>query len=428
MKYPSAASLRPTDSLPQTDVIAFYRTIRQATDALCKPLTAEDCVAQSMPNCSPAKWHLAHTSWFFETFVLEREIPHYQAFHPTFRVLFNSYYKTVGEQHPRPQRGLLTRPGLPEVLAYRQHVDDEMELVFEQAGTLTPEVRTIIELGCHHEQQHQELLLTDIKHLFSYNPLSPAYRDDAATNTEVAAALQWHDYEEGLQWIGAKGEGFCFDNETPRHRVFLEAYALASRLVTCREYLEFMEDGGYTRPEFWLSDGWDAVQNQRWQAPLYWEQHEDHTWSLFTLNGRRALNLEEPVSHVSYYEADAYARWAGARLPTEMEWEHAAANVPITGNFIESNCLHPTPVTPGSRGPGQLFGDLWEWTQSPYSSYPGFQPQTGALGEYNGKFMCNQMILRGGSCVTPQSHIRATYRNFFPPETRWQFSGIRLAR
>lgn len=428
MKYPSAASLQSTNNLPQNDVITLYQTIRQATAVLCKTLTEEDCVVQSMPNCSPAKWHLAHTSWFFETFVLEREIPNYQAFHPTFRVLFNSYYKTVGEQHPRPQRGLLTRPGLSEVLAYRRHVDEEMERVFEKSDKLTPEVRNIIELGCHHEQQHQELLLTDIKHLFSYNPLSPVYRDAAATNTEVAAALQWPDYEEGLQWIGAQGEGFSFDNETPRHRVFLDAYALASRLVTCREYLEFMEDGGYTRPELWLSDGWEAVQNQHWQTPLYWEQHEDRTWTLFTLTGRRAINLEEPVSHVSYYEADAYARWAGARLPTEMEWEHAAANLPITGNFVESNFLHPMPAAEGTPVPEQLFGDLWEWTQSPYSSYPGFQPQAGALGEYNGKFMCNQMVLRGGSCVTPQSHIRATYRNFFPPETRWQFSGIRLAR
>lgn len=428
MKSPSAASPRSPNSLPQANVITFYRTIRQATKALCTTLTEEDCVVQSMPNCSPAKWHLAHTSWFFETFVLERELPSYQAFHSTFRLLFNSYYQTVGEQYPRPQRGLLTRPSLQEILAYRKHVDDGMERVFEQSDTLASEVRNIIELGCHHEQQHQELLLTDIKHLFSCNPLSPAYRDVSTSSQEKTAALYWHEYEEGLQWIGAKGEGFCFDNEAPRHRVFLNAYALASRLVTCREYLEFMADGGYIRPEFWLSDGWDAVQNQHWQAPLYWEQNEDRTWTLFTLTGRRAINLEEPVSHVSYYEADAYARWAGARLPTEMEWEYAAANVQITGNFIESNHLHPMPAAEGSHDPEQLFGDLWEWTQSPYSPYPGFQPQRGALGEYNGKFMCNQMVLRGGSCVTPQSHIRATYRNFFPPETRWQFSGIRLAR
>jgi ergothioneine biosynthesis protein EgtB len=381
-----------------------------------------------MPNCSPAKWHLAHTSWFFETFVLERVLPNYQAFHPQFRMLFNSYYKTVGEQHPRPQRGLLTRPTLAEVLDYRQHVDQGMEQLFALAENLSPDIWNVVELGCHHEQQHQELLLTDIKHLFSCNPLAPAYHDDVPTQESQPIALEWHSYAEGVQWIGASDEGFCFDNELPRHRVFLDAYALASRLVTCEEYVQFMEDGGYSRPELWLSDGWEAAQQQRWRAPLYWEQKEDLAWTIFTLSGRRALNLTETVSHVSYYEADAYARWAGARLPTEMEWEYAATQVPVSGNFVEAKWLHPLPATKPDMPLSQLFGDLWEWTQSSYSSYPGFVPQVGALGEYNGKFMCNQMVLRGGSCVTPQTHIRASYRNFFPPETRWQFSGIRLAR
>ncbi|MBX3277656.1 MAG: ergothioneine biosynthesis protein EgtB [Acidobacteria bacterium] len=408
--------------------MTFYRTIRQATEALGKPLTEEDCVVQSMPNCSPAKWHLAHTSWFFETFVLKRELADYQLFHPDFRVLFNSYYQAVGEQYPRPQRGLLTRPSLQQILAYRRHVDEAMERLFAQPERLTPAVWSVIELGCHHEQQHQELLLTDIKHLFSCNPLSPIYRDEAAPKQEHAAALLWRNYEEGLHWIGAENEGFSFDNERPRHRVFLESHALASRLVTCREYLEFMQDGGYARPEMWLSDGWDAVQRQRWQAPLYWEQDSDRAWMIFTLTGRRAIHLDEPVSHISYYEADAYARWAGARLPTEMEWERAAAAVPVAGNFVESHRLHPMPAAESSLVPQQLFGDLWEWTQSPYAAYPGFHPQSGALGEYNGKFMCNQMVLRGGSCATPRSHVRASYRNFFAPETRWQFSGIRLAR
>lgn len=426
MAFQTTTALHPTEAT--RSLMSQYRRIRQATGKLCQSLTAEDCVAQSMPNCSPAKWHLAHTSWFFETFVLEQVLPDYQSFHPQFRVLFNSYYKTVGEQHPRPQRGLLTRPTLAEVLDYRQHVDQAMEQVFARASNISSEIWTIIELGCQHEQQHQELLLTDIKHLFSCNPLAPVYHDAAPTPESQTIALEWHSYEEGVQWIGASDEGFSFDNELPRHRVFLDAYALASRLITCEEYLQFMEDGGYLRPELWLSDGWDAAQQQRWRAPLYWEQHEDRTWTIFTLSGRRSLNLAEPVSHVSYYEADAYARWAGARLPTEMEWENTATQVPVSGNFVETKWLHALPATKTDMPLSQLFGDLWEWTQSAYSSYPGFAPQAGALGEYNGKFMCNQMVLRGGSCVTPQSHIRASYRNFFPPETRWQFSGIRLAR
>ncbi|MBS1811503.1 MAG: ergothioneine biosynthesis protein EgtB [Acidobacteria bacterium] len=425
-------AIQTTIALQSTEahlsLIPQYHRVRQATESLCQSLSAEDCGAQSMPNCSPAKWHLAHTSWFFETFVLEPVLPNYQAFHPQFRMLFNSYYKTVGEQHPRPQRGLLTRPTLDEVRAYRQHVDQAMAQVFARASKIPSEIWNVVELGCHHEQQHQELLLTDLKHLFSCNPLAPAYQDAVPTQEFHSIALEWHSYAEGVQWIGASGEGFCFDNELPRHRVFLDAYALASRLVTCEEYLQFMKDGGYSRPELWLSDGWDAAQQQRWRAPLYWEQNEDHTWTIFTLSGRRALHPAEPVSHISYYEADAYARWAGARLPTEMEWEYAATQVPVIGNFVETKLLHPLPATKTEAPLSQLFGDLWEWTQSAYSSYPGFAPQAGALGEYNGKFMCNQMVLRGGSCATPQSHIRASYRNFFSPETRWQFSGIRLAR
>ncbi len=402
-----------------------YQTIRQATEKLIAPLTPEDCVVQSMPDCSPAKWHLAHTSWFFETFVLESAT--YRPFNAQFRMLFNSYYQTVGAQYNRPQRELLTRPTLAEVLNYRRYVDEHLMKLLAVPTALGQGLLDIIELGLHHEQQHQELLLTDIKHLFSFNPLHPAYQS-VPSPTTTAAPLRWLSYVEGLRWIGHNGDGFCFDNEQPRHRVFLDTFELASRLVTNREYLEFIQEGGYERPSLWLSDGWKTAQEHGWRAPLYWQQ-EDGQWFAHTLNGFRALNLEEPVCHLSYYEADAYARWAGARLPSEAEWECAAAELAIEGNFVESGLLHPrlAAKTDGEML-AQMFGDVWEWTQSAYTAYPGYQPSAGALGEYNGKFMCNQLVLRGGSCVTPQSHIRASYRNFFPPEARWQFSGVRLAR
>ncbi len=410
------------------DSLARYQKIREATNKLCAPLSPEDAIVQSIDYCSPAKWHLAHTSWFFETFILERQINNYRPFNPMFRVLYNSYYKSIGEQYSRPQRGLISRPSLAEVYDYREFVNEAMQAFLGEREPLAGSLKEIFETGLHHEQQHQELILTDLKHLFSFNPLHPVYREREVLSATEPAPLRWHAYDEGMRLIGHAGESFAFDNEEPRHRVFVEAFELASRLVTSREYLEFMQDGGYKRPEFWLSDGWDTVQRQGWQAPLYW-QAQDEVWFAHTLGGFREVNLDEPVSHVSFYEAEAYARWAGARLATEFEWEGAAEPLTIAGNFVESDLLHPAPASENSTAaPAQLYGDVWEWTASPYSPYPRFQPRGGSLGEYNGKFMCNQMVLRGGSCATPLSHIRASYRNFFPPDARWQFSGIRLAR
>jgi ergothioneine biosynthesis protein EgtB len=407
---------------------ARFQAVRQATERLCAPLTPEDSVVQSMPDCSPAKWHLAHTSWFFETFVLESAVSGYRHFHPQYRYLFNSYYQTVGSQYARPQRELITRPGLAEVLEYRQYVDEQLLHWLTDNIEHSPALLNIIELGLHHEQQHQELILTDIKHLFSFNPLHPAYQPALANGSVNAAPPRWLRYSEGVNWLGHDGAGFSFDNELPRHRVFNHAFELATRPATNREYLEFMLDGGYTRPDLWLADGWTAVQQNGWQAPLYW-QREGEQWFTHTLNGWLPVNSDEPVCHLSFYEADAFARWAGGRLPTEAEWERAAASLPISGNFVESGALQPRASQETSQNlPTQMFGDVWEWTQSAYSPYPGYRPAAGALGEYNGKFMCNQLVLRGGSCVTPQSHIRASYRNFFPAAARWQFSGVRLAR
>jgi ergothioneine biosynthesis protein EgtB len=402
-----------------------YRRIRQATAALCEPLSAEDCQVQSMDDASPVKWHLAHTSWFFETFVLERRQRGYTPFDPHFRVLFNSYYQSVGAQYARPRRGLLSRPTLAEVWRYRAHVDRHMATLVQQGGC-AGEAAAVIDLGLHHEQQHQELILTDVKHLLSCNPLQPAYRPCAPPSAECAP-LRWVSFPEGVCEIGHAGPGFAFDNEGPRHRVLVHGFALASRLVTTGEFRAFIEDGGYARPELWLSDGWKVVRERGWRAPLYWEAVQD-AWFQFTLGGFRPVDDAEPVTHVSLYEADAYARWADARLPTEAEWEMAAAHAPIAGNFVEDARFHPAPA-PQATGdaPVQLFGDVWEWTQSPYTAYPGFKPAAGAIGEYNAKFMANQYVLRGGSCATPRSHIRATYRNFFPADARWQFSGIRLA-
>jgi ergothioneine biosynthesis protein EgtB len=404
-----------------------YRSVRQMSVRLAEPLSPEDCQIQSMPDASPVKWHLAHTSWFFETFVLAPNSPGYRPFHPSFSYLYNSYYNAIGDRVARPIRGLMTRPTLAEVHAYRAAVDRAMEAYLQSMGESLPaSVAEVIELGLNHEQQHQELILTDIKHALSLNPLRPAYREGVATCPEVPAApFEWVDFPGGLQCVGHDGAGFAFDNEGPRHRVYLEGFRLGSRLVTSGEYRAFMEDGGYSRPELWLSDGWAAVRERRWEAPLYWEKlHE--TWAVMTLGGLRPLTDGEPVAHVSYYEADAYARWAGARLPLEAEWEVAAVDQPLSGNLLEDGQFHPRPAV---AGPGltQCFGDLWEWTRSPYIPYPGSRPAAGALGEYNAKFMCNQLVLRGGSCATPASHIRASYRNFFPPDARWQFSGIRLA-
>jgi ergothioneine biosynthesis protein EgtB len=400
-----------------------YRGVRAASERLCEPLSPEDCAIQSMPDASPAKWHLAHTSWFFEVFVLERRLPGYRPFHPEYRFLFNSYYESVGAQYPRPRRGLLSRPGLDEVLAYRAHVDRCVLALLEKEGGAD----AVVELGLQHEQQHQELLLTDAKHLLAQNPLQPAYRAAPEPPPAQAPALRWCEFAEGVRWIGHAGGGFAFDNELPRHRVFLEAFALASRPVTNGEFLEFVQDGGYARPELWLSDGWSWIQRSGERAPLYWSQR-DGRWRTFTLAGPRDLHPAEPVCHVSFYEADAYARWCGARLPSEAEWETAACERPVEGNFAESGLLQPAPARAGGAAPQQLFGDVWEWTRSSYAAYPGYTPPTGAFGEYNGKFMCNQLTLRGGSCATPRSHVRASYRNFFYPDARWQFSGLRLAR
>lgn len=411
-------------------LIDSYRTVREFTEALCKPLCTEDYVIQSMSDVSPTKWHLAHTSWFFETFVLSKINPHYKPPHPQYSYLFNSYYIQVGKRHARPERGLLSRPTVEEVYHYRHHVDQSMlGFLKESSKAQIEEIAPVIEIGIHHEQQHQELIVTDIKHVFSVNPLRPVYVNLVNPKVSSVPKMNWVPFSVGLYFIGHEGDGFAFDNELPRHREFLESFQLSSRLVTNGEYLEFMEDGGYRRPELWLSDGWHAVEANGWCAPQYWEKI-DGGWWIFALSGMRELDPNEPVCHVSYYEADAYARWAGARLPSESEWEIAASNIPVEGNFVDNGIYHPVALSDkkSSRTISQMFGDVWEWTRSPYVSYPGYKTLPGALGEYNGKFMSNQMVLRGGSCATPRSHIRKTYRNFFPPNARWQFMGIRLAK
>jgi ergothioneine biosynthesis protein EgtB len=405
--------------------VAYQRT-RAQTLALAAPLSAEDCALQSMPDASPVKWHLAHTSWFFETFVLEPALPGFAPYREAFRVLFNSYYVALGPRHPRPERGLLSRPSLDEVLAYRVSVDERMHALFARYPEQIARLADTIELGVNHEQQHQELILTDLKHALSRNPLLPAYRAAPARAGGASAPLRWSALPDGVRQIGHAGEGFSFDNERPRHRVFVGEFEIAERLATNAEYRAFIDDGGYRRPELWLSEGWDVRSAQGWQAPLYWLEREGGWNHQFTLEGTRALEPDEPVTHVSYYEADAYARWCGARLPTEAEWEIVAAAREPAGNFLDSGRLHPAPL--GAAGGGQFYGDAWEWTGSSYAPYPGFRAPEGAVGEYNGKFMVNQYVLRGGFCATPHSHIRASYRNFFPAAARWQFSGIRLAR
>jgi ergothioneine biosynthesis protein EgtB len=403
---------------------ARYRSIRQTTLNLAAPLSVEDCALQSMPDASPVKWHLAHSTWFFETFLLEGETG-YLSFDPVYRVLFNSYYNAVGEKHPRAERGMLSRPSLEDILCYRRHVDQAM-LALLSKERLPAE---LLELGLQHEQQHQELILTDLKHLLSRNPLKPAYQKQWPLTPIRAREPRWIRFDGGLHEIGHCGPGFAFDNEMPRHRVWLEPFEMASHPVTHGDFLRFIEDGGYRRPELWLSAGWDIVQARGWQAPLYWERNENE-WRTFTLHGMVPVDANTPVCHVSLFEADAYARWAGARLPTEAEWELAAGNTALDGNFLENAALHPL-ASREDPAPGMLsqaFGDVWEWTRSEYAPYPGFRTAAGAVGEYNGKFMVNQYVLRGGSCATPREHIRATYRNFFPADARWQFSGLRLAR
>ncbi|TVR97555.1 MAG: ergothioneine biosynthesis protein EgtB [Rhodospirillales bacterium] len=404
-----------------------FRAVRLQTEALAEPMAPEDQVVQSMPDCSPAKWHLAHVTWFFETFLLISHLPGYEPKHPAYAYLFNSYYEAAGARHPRPERGLITRPTVGEVADYRAHVTEAMIRLLDQADEQTwTAVAPLVELGIHHEQQHQELLLMDILNLFSCNPLEPAYQPFKPAPAGSRCDLRWIAYPGGVQPIGHDGHGFAFDNESPRHDALIRPFRLAARAVTNREWQDFIEDGGYARPEFWLSDGWATVQQEGWQAPLYWRR-EDRGWTAMTLAGRRLLELDGPVCHVSFYEADAFARWSGKRLPTEAEWEVAAAGLAPLGNTLGSGLLRPAPARDYGDAPAQMFGDVWEWTASPYAPYPGFRPAGGAVGEYNGKFMCNQMVLRGGACVTPDGHVRRTYRNFFYPHQRWAFAGLRLA-
>jgi ergothioneine biosynthesis protein EgtB len=422
-------------------LIERFRGVRDFSVRLCRNLEPEDYVVQSMPDVSPTKWHLAHTSWFFETFVVKVWMPRYRSEVPQYAYLFNSYYNAAGDMHRRDLRGLISRPTVAETYRFRESIDHCVTKLLEEADdALLIEIEPVLTLGLHHEQQHQELLLTDIKHVFSQNPLYPVFCE-VASETEKARVAPQHfvEFDEAIVSIGHDGAGFSYDNEGPRHRALVPAFSLSNRLITNGEYLAFIEAGGYTRSEFWLSLGWTTVNESApggWQAPLYWVQRDGAWWN-FTLSGFRPVNEAEPVTHISYFEADAYANWAGARLPTEFEWERAASDLPIAGNFVDNQRYHPVPAANGDGSPSsrsgastlqQMFGDVWEWTRSAYLPYPGYRAGPGALGEYNGKFMCNQMVLRGGSCATSRDHIRPTYRNFFQPEKRWQFTGLRLAR
>lgn len=424
-----AENVTPITEQSAIERLRRFRRIRDFSVAQVAPLSDEDMGLQAMADASPPKWHLAHTTWFFETFILENHEPEFKPFNPLFRHLFNSYYETVGTFYPRHRRGLLSRPSVNQILDYRTDVEQRLQTLVEQCDEQTwTKMKPLILLGTHHEQQHQELLFTDTLYNFSRNPLAPAYRVETqrqADQQPSAIALTFSQFDGGLHDIGADGSAFGFDNESPRHPVYLQPYQFANRLITNGEYLQFVEDGGYQTAALWLSDGWATIQDAQSQQPLYW-QHTDNGWQDFSLYGYRPLDLAAPVSQLSYFEADAYATWAGKRLPTEAEWEHAAANIAVNGNLLETDQLRPVAST-SAKGIQQLYGDVWEWTASPYSPYPGFKPPAGPVGEYNGKFMCNQMVLRGGSCVTPADHIRSTYRNFFPADARWQFSGIRLA-
>lgn len=433
----SARQLETLDLLHTKEWMRRYQYVRQATERLCQPLCTEDYVIQSMDDVSPPKWHLAHVTWFFEAFILAPFQPRYRPLDPVYDHLFNSYYETHGVPFPRPRRGTLSRPTVADVYRFRAHVDAAMtELLESPPPAHAEEILRRVELGLHHEQQHQELLLMDIKHILAQNPLCPAYRDDvSAPQAGGAGKLAWLGYSAGIREIGHahadsprfQSEGFAYDNEGPAHRQFLEAFQLANRPVTNEEFMAFIADGGYSRPELWLSDGWRQVGEAGWQAPLYWVKR-GADWHYFTLGGLRLVDPQAPVVHVSFFEADAYARWAEARLPSEAEWEVAAGDVAVKGNFVESDQLQPIATAPRADAVGQLFGDVWEWTGSAYRPYPGFRTLSGSLGEYNGKFMSGQMVLRGGCCATPIDHIRATYRNFFPPHARWAFSGLRLAK
>jgi ergothioneine biosynthesis protein EgtB len=430
-RVPARRSGLDVGSTRAEPLLARFHQLRNFTNALCANLEPEDFVVQSIPDVSPTKWHLAHTTWFFETFILKRFVAGYHAEVPEYAYLFNSYYNAAGDMHRRDLRGLISRPTVRDAQRYRASIDSHIDdLLFDADEKLIDQIEPILILGIHHEQQHQELLITDIKHVFAQNPLYPVFRE---RQIDIAppkpAPMRFLDFEERTVEIGSDGSSFSYDNEGPRHRALVSAFSLASRPVTNGEYLRFIENGGYARAEFWLSLGWITVNEQRWQAPLYWVKR-DGVWWNFTLSGFRPVDESEPVTHVSYFEADAYANWAGARLPTEFEWEHAASDCPVEGNFVENEAFHPQPAAGLTQGRDlhQMFGDVWEWTRSAYSPYPGYRAAPGALGEYNGKFMCNQYVLRGGSCATSRTHIRRTYRNFFQPEKRWQFTGIRLAR
>ena len=412
--------MSPASLQVATELSERYERVRGCSIALTAGLSAEDMQIQSMPDASPGKWNLAHTTWFFEQFVLGLESS-YRPYNTNWHYLFNSYYQSVGPMHARPQRGLLSRPALADVLAYRQHVDDALQELL--TGDIPAAILATIELGLQHEQQHQELLLADIQHALSCNPLKPAYSTAIDAPSTTSVSMTFIPGSDGLVHIGHVGDGFAFDNEGPRHRVWLEPHALANRPVSNAEYASFIHDGGYREPTLWLSEGWATVQREQWQHPMYWQ---DDLASAFTLHGVRPLDPHAPVCHLSYYEADAFARWAGARLPTEAEWESAAERLPVDGNLLDRAPKLPRAF--GGDGLLQMYGDVWEWTSSAYSSYPGFKPLAGALGEYNGKFMSGQMVLRGGSLATPRDHIRSSYRNFFPPDARWQFMGLRLAQ
>ncbi len=428
----STTQKRAPESAVSSPLAARYAAFRAASLALAAPLSPEDCQLQSMADASPTKWHLAHITWFFETVLLERFEAGFVPFDPAFRVLFNSYYQGVGEQFPRAQRGLVTRPTLADVKRYRANVDERMQaLLAARAGDA--EIETLVALGLQHEQQHQELILTDIKHALSFNPFGTAYAKRWPIIQVGPQPVRWFGHEGGLVELGHSPEhdgAFCFDNETPRHRAFAHPFEIGSRPATYGDFLAFMEDDGYARPELWLSMGWDWVRSGQRTAPLYWKKQDDR-WLSHTLQGLVEIDPHTPVCHLSFFEADAFARWSGARLPTELEWELAARalRAPLAGNFAGRGAFHPLPQTSSTGDePAQMFGDVWEWTQSAYLPYPGYRPLPGAVGEYNGKFMCNQFVLRGGSCATPEGHVRASYRNFFPPEAQWQFSGVRLAR
>lgn len=409
-------------------ILENFGKVRANSEGLASVLTPEDWMLQSMPDASPVKWNLAHTSWFFENFILRPYAPDYEVFHPKFGYLFNSYYNQVGKMHPRPERGMISRPTAQDILAFRKYVSDAVTAFVERApDDIIIEIAPLMTLGLAHEEQHQELLLTDLKHGLFQNPLLPAVYEDKAEDTDALPALAWERMEGGLCEIGWNGKGFAFDNEGPRHKVYLHPFELANRPVTNGDYLAFMEDGGYENPVHWLSDAWELVRREEWRAPLYWRKREE-SWCEYTLFGERPVRLDAPVCHVSFYEAAAYASWAEARLPTEFEWEAAASLFPLKGRFLQDGAPASPKPAAGDQRLRQLFGDVWEWTASPYVAYPGYAPPSGAIGEYNGKFMSGQMVLKGGSCATPEGHMRVSYRNFFPPQARWQFSGFRLAR